>query len=318
MYKIGILGCGQIASVMAESIKKLPGHKVTAVASRTQSKAEEFAKKHCKSAKALGSYEELSKEDVDLIYIATPNNCHYDNAVLCIRNKKNVLVEKPFALNREQTENIFREAINHSVFVCEAMWTSFMPIHKTILGWIADGRIGQVKYISSNLGYEISTRERLVNPELGGGAYLDLGVYPTNLAVSILGEQLVPTSCYARRINTGVEKDIFYTLENEDRTAVATSYVTMCVETDKGADIVGDKGRIRIENINNYESATLFNNNHEAIETALRGEDELNGYALEVKACCEAIKNGRIQTAEMPWSKTTAIASIGDQIKSKM
>ncbi len=318
MYKIGIIGCGQIASVMCESIKKLPGHKVAAVASRSLVKAEAFAKNYCKGAKAFGSYEELVNEDLDLIYIATPNNCHHDNAVLCIRAGKNVLIEKPFAMDLEETEDIFREATNHGVLVCEAMWTSFMPIHYTILEWIGSGKIGNVKYISSNLGYEISTRERLINPELGGGAYLDLGVYPTNLAVSIIGEKLIPTSCYARKINTGVEKDIFYTLENEDHTTVATAYVTMCAETDKGADIVGDKGRIRIENVNNYESATLFNNKHEVMEVALRGEDELSGYALEVKACTDAIKAGRRQTSQMPWSKTSAIVTIGDKLRTMM
>ena len=318
MYKVGILGCGQIASVMADSLKKLPNHQVAAVASRSIEKATDFAKKHCRKAVPLGSYEDLIYEDLDLIYIATPNNCHFDNALMCIRGGKNVLIEKPFAMNLEQTENIFREAINHDVFVSEAMWTSFMPIHKTILKWIDEGRIGHVKYISSNLGYDIATRERLVSPELGGGAYLDLGVYPTNLAVSILGEKLVPTSCYARRINTGVEKDIFYTLETEDRSAIAASYVTMCAATDKGGDIIGDKGRIRIENINNYERAALYDLNHEVVDFVERSEDELTGYALEVKACTDAIRAGRIQTAEQPWSKTSAIMSLGDRLRSMM
>ena len=315
MYRIGILGLGQIASVMAASISKLPDHQITAVASRSLPRAEEFAKKNCRRAKAFGSYEELAKEDLDLIYIATPNSCHMDNAIMCIRERKNVLVEKPFAMNLEQTEAVFREAANYGVLVCEAMWTSFMPLHKTMLEWIEEGRIGKVRYISSNLGYEISTHERLVSPDLGGGAYLDLGVYPTNLAVSIMGEKLIPTSCYARKISTGVEKDIFYTLENEDRSTIASAYVTMCAATDRGGDIIGDKGRIRIENINNYERIALFDLNGDVVDFAERGEKELTGYALEVKACTDAIRNGRRQTAEHPWSKTSAIMTIGDELK---
>ena len=318
MFRIGIMGCGWIASVLAESLKKLPGYQVAAVASRSKEKADAFANKHCKKALRFGSYDELVQSDIDLVYVATPNNCHCENALTAIRAGKNVLVEKPFAMNLEETETILREAKNHDVLVCEAMWTAFMPIHKKILSWIDSGAIGKVLYISSNLGYEISHNERLTNPEMGGGAYPDLGVYTTHFAMSILGENLRPTSCYARRINTGVEKDVFYTLENEDRSAVATAYVTMCAKTDIGGDIIGTRGRIRVENINNYEKAFLFDGDRNIVESVERDDNAPNGYALEVKACAEAISKGRIQTTEMPWSRTAALMRISDELRRMM
>ncbi|SCW35747.1 Predicted dehydrogenase [Ruminococcaceae bacterium YRB3002] len=318
MYKIGIMGLGHIAGVMADSIKKLPDHKVTAVASRSLAKAEDFALKHCKSAMTFGSYEELVREDLDLIYIATPNHCHYGNALLAIRAGHNVLVEKPFAMNSEETAEVFREAVGRGVLVCEAMWTCFMPIHRTMLGWIEEGKIGKVKYISSNLGYDIEHTRRLTDPTMGGGSYPDLGVYTTNLAMSILGEDLIATSCYARRINSGVEKDVFYTLENQDRSSVAASYVTMCAATDKDGSIVGTNGRIRLVNINNYERAVLYDKEGRILEEVVRDDSKPNGYALEVKACTRAISAGRRQTDEMPWSRTTALMKMQDTLKSMM
>lgn len=314
MFNIGIIGCGAMAAKMIESIKVLEDVQVVAVASREKSRATKFVKKYCPDAKSLGSYDQMTRQkDIDLVYIATPNTFHYENAIMCIKSHMNVLVEKPFAMSREEADSIFTEAKNRGVFVCEAMWTSFMPLHKKMLSWINSGKIGAVRYVQSNLGYNVEDRPRITDPSLGGGAYLDLGVYPTNLAVSILGENLEPVSAFAHKYSTGVEKDLSYVLEVPHDGAMAVSFVTVASVTDRDGSVIGEDGYIKITNINDYEKIELYNDNSELVDSAVR--EGLNSYAVEIKACMDAVRKGLIQCPEMPWHKTAAIASLNDRIR---
>ena len=180
MFNIGIIGCGTMSARMADAIKGDPDMRIAGVASRDRNKGKKFAKAHCEDAKVYTGYEKLAAaKDIDLIYIATPNTCHYENAITCIKEHKNVLIEKPFAMSKAEADSIFTEAKNRGIFVCEGMWPNFMPLHKKIKEWIDGGRIGSVSYINANLGYDLSEVKRLYDPVLGGGAYLDLGVYTT-------------------------------------------------------------------------------------------------------------------------------------------
>lgn len=314
MFRIGIIGCGRMAAKMIESIKELEDIEIVAVASREKSRATKFVKQYCPDAKPLGSYEQMTRQkDIDLVYIATPNTFHYENAVMCVKNHMNVLVEKPFTMSREEADSIFTEAKNRGVFVCEAMWTSFMPLHKKMMQWIKDGKIGDVRYIQSNLGYKIENVQRITDPTLGGGAHLDLGVYPTNLAVSVYGENLEPVSVYAHKYSTGVERDVSCVLEVPHDGALAVSFVTVASFTDRDGSVIGENGYIKLKNINDYERIELYNTRGELIEACDR--EGLNSYAVEMKSCIEAIRNGLIQCPEMPWHKTAYIATLNDKIR---
>ena len=314
MFKIGIIGCGTMAARMIESIKDLDDIEVVAVASREKVRANKFVKQNCPDAKPLGSYEQMTRQkDIDLVYIATPNTFHYENAVMCVKNHMNVLVEKPFVMSREEADSIFTEAKNRGVFVCEAMWTSFMPLHKKMLKWIKDGKIGAVRYVQSNLGYNVENVQRITDPTLGGGAHLDLGVYPTNLAVSIYGENLEPVSVFAHKYSTGVEKDVSTVLEIPHDGALAVSFVTVASFTDKDGSVIGENGYIKIKNINDYEKIELYDTQGKLIDSAER--EGINSYAVEILACVDAIKKGLIQCPEMPWHKTATIATLNDKIR---
>lgn len=329
IFNIGIMGCGQIAIKMVEAIMELQqseealyDYHVCAVASRSEQKAKLFAKEHVtgkdkKTVAAFGSYEELAAmDDIDLIYVATPNHAHFENTMLCIKSGKNVLVEKPFMMSKDQAHQIFVEATNRRVFVCEAMWTSFMKLHAKMLEWIDSGKIGDVKYISSNLGYEIAHRERLTSLAMGGGAYLDLGVYTTHLALSVLGDDLIVSDVFCKKTSTGVDRITDYRLEQLDKGAYSTSYVVMDAKTDRSGHIIGTKGRIDIQNINCYERIDLFDHDYQLVESVVA--EGLGGYAQELQGCANAIINGRIQANEMPWSRTMALATINDEILRRM
>ena len=319
MLRVGILGCGSIASKVADSLKRNRNVTIAGVASRERSKAKKFAALHCPDAKVFTGYEKLAaSKDIDLVYIATPNTYHYEHAIMCIKEYKNILVEKPFAMSKAEADSIFFEAKNRGVFVAEAMWTSYMPLHKKALEWIAKGRIGAVKYVSANLGYDIANVPRLNSQALGGGSYYDLGVYTTNFALSFMGDDIKVSRVFARQISSGIDKDTTYSLESEDGSILGNFYVTMCADTDKDGVVIGERGKIKFTNINNYRKITLLSQDDTLLEEVEAKEDYLHGYVYEFESCAKAISKGLIQAPEMPWARTVRIAALGDAIRSMM
>ena len=312
MLRVGILGCGNIAAKVADSLKGNKKAVVAGVASRERNKAKKFAAAHCPDAKVFSGYEKLAASDeIDLVYIATPNTYHYEHAIMCIKEYKNVLVEKPFAMSRAEADSIFFEAKNRNVFVAEAMWTSYLPLHKTVLDWIAKGRIGAVKYVTANLGYDIASVPRLNSPVLGGGSYLDLGVYTTNFALSFMGDDIKVSRVFARKLSSGIDRDTTYSMESEDGSILGNFYVTMCADTDKDGVIVGERGKIKLNNINNYRKIELYSSEDALLE-------EIVNKVYEFESCAQAISKGFIQAPEMPWARTVRIAQINDTIRSMM
>lgn len=319
MLRVGILGCGTIAAKIADSLKGNKKVVIAGVASRERNKAKKFAAARCPEAKVFTGYEKLAASDeIDLVYIATPNTYHYEHAIMCIKEYKNILVEKPFAMSKAEADSIFFEAKNRGVFVAEAMWTSYQPLHMKALEWIEKGRIGAVKYVSANLGYDIAAVPRLNSTVLGGGSYLDLGVYTTNFALSFMGNDIKVSRVFARTVSSGIDRDTSYCLESEDGSILGNFYVTMCADTDKDGVVVGEKGKIKFTNINNYRKIAIYSNDDKLIEEIEADKDFLHGYVYEFESCAKAISNGLIQAPEMPWFRTTRIAQINDTIRSMM
>ena len=319
MLRVGILGCGTIAAKIADSLKGNKKAVIAGVASRERNKAKKFAAAHCPDAKVFTGYEKLAASDeIDLVYIATPNTYHYEHAIMCIKEYKNILVEKPFAMSKAEADSIFFEAKNRGVFVAEAMWTSYQPLHLKALEWIEKGRIGAVKYVSANLGYDIAAVPRLNSPVLGGGSYLDLGVYTTNFALSFMGNDIKVSRVFARRVSSGIDRDTSYCLESEDGNILGNFYVTMCADTDKDGVVVGERGKIKFTNINNYRKIAIYSNDDTLLEEVDGDKEFLRGYVYEFESCANAISKGLIQAPEMPWSKTIRIAQINDTIRSMM
>ena len=319
MLRVGILGCGTIAAKVADSLKGNKNVVIEGIASRERNKAKKFAAAHCPDAKVFTGYEKLAaSKEIDLVYIATPNTYHYEHAIMCIKEYKNILVEKPFAMSKAEADSIFFEAKNRNVFVAEAMWTSYLPLHKQILEWIDKGRIGAVKYVSANLGYDIANVPRLNSQVLGGGSYLDLGVYTTNFALSFMGDDIKVARVFARQLSSGIDRDTTYSMESEDGSILGNFYVTMCADTDKDGVIVGERGKIKITNINNYRKIELFSKDDALLEQIDAEKDYNRGYVYEFESCAKAIAKGFIQAPDMPWSRTVRIAQINDTIRSMM
>ena len=314
-FNVGIMGSGNIAGIMAGTINKMKNVRVYAVASRQQVHADVFAGKYgCK--KAYGSYADLvSDKKVDLIYVATPHSEHYENVKMCLEAGKPVLCEKAFTLNAAQAEELVRIAAEHKVFLAEAMWTRYMPMLTTIREVIGSGIIGEPKTLTANLGYVISSKERLTNLALGGGALLDVGVYTINFALMIFGHNISKIASCCTFTETGVDEQNAICLQYYDG-KVANLNSSMVSLSDRQGIIYGTKGFAVVENINNFESIAVYDRQYKKV-ASYKCPKQISGYEYEVEACIEAIKCGQIECAQMPHSETLRVMRIMDEIRSQ-
>ncbi|HET6483999.1 MAG TPA: Gfo/Idh/MocA family oxidoreductase, partial [Actinoplanes sp.] len=185
----GILGLGGIAAKFAADLPLVPGAELAAVGSRNQETAVAFAERFG-FARAHGSYADLAADpDIDVVYIATPHAFHAEAALLCIEAGKSVLVEKPITLDLPSAAQLVAAARDKGVFLMEAMWMRLNPAIRKIAELVEGGAIGWVSAIHADFGVQgpFDAEHRLRNPKLGGGALLDLGVYPINFAHLIMG-----------------------------------------------------------------------------------------------------------------------------------
>ncbi len=314
-FNVGIMGSGNIAGIMAGTINKMKNVRVYAVASRQQVHADVFAGKYgCK--KAYGSYADLAADKkVDLIYVATPHSEHYENVKMCLEAGKPVLCEKAFTLNAAQAEELVRIAAEHKVFLAEAMWTRYMPMLTTIREVIGSGIIGEPKTLTANLGYVISSKERLTNLALGGGALLDVGVYTINFALMIFGHNISKIASCCTFTETGVDEQNAICLQYYDG-KVANLNSSMVSLSDRQGIIYGTKGFAVVENINNFESIAVYDKQYKKV-ASYKCPKQISGYEYEVAACIEAIKCGQIECAQMPHSETLRVMRIMDEIRSQ-
>lgn len=314
-FNIGIMGTGNIAGTMAQTISRMKNVRVYAVASRQQVHADVFAGKYaCK--KAYGSYEALVNDSkVDLIYIATPHSAHYENVKMCLNAGKPVLCEKAFTVNAAQAEELVQLAKEKQVFLAEAMWVRYMPMLTTIREVIGSGIIGEPKSLTANLGYVISGKERLMKPELAGGALLDVGVYPLTFALMIFGHNISKIVSSCTFTETGVDEQNAVSLQYYDG-KVANLNSSMVSLSDRQGIVYGTKGFAVIENINNFESISVYDLNYQKGAT-YKCPKQISGYEYEVEACMNAIKNKQMECEQMPHSETLRVMRIMDAIRAQ-
>lgn len=311
--KIGILGCGVMAETFADTLRQMGEVECYAAASRTLKRAEEFAGKYG-FKKAYGSYEELCADpEVELIYIATPHSSHFDNMKLCIRYKKPVLCEKSFTVNAREAEQIREYAEQEQVFVAEAIWTRYMPSRNMIQEIIDSGIIGDISVLTANLSYPISHKERIMRPELAGGALLDIGVYGVNFAMMHFGTDIERIESSVRMTDTGVDAmesiTIFF---RGGRMAVLTHDIYS--RSDRKGIFYGEKGYIIVENINNPQSISVYDTEDRLVRR-MDVPKQISGYEYEVLECIDAVRSGEKESSSMPLSDSIKVMEIMDQLR---
>ena len=310
---VGILGAGRIAVAMAQTLNGMEAACAYAVASRDIRRAEEFAEKN-HVEKAYGSYAEMLMDDkVDLVYIATPHSHHLEHGKLCISYGKPVLCEKSFTANVKQAKELLAYAKEKNVFITEAIWTRYMPSRKLIADILSSGELGELKGLSANLGYDVVDKERMVKPELAGGALLDVGVYPLNFASMCFGNEIEKITSACVWSPTGVDAQDAMILTYKDG-RLATLHAGMLAATEQYGIVYGTKGYMIAYNINNVDRIEIFSSDRKSIRT-VEVPKQITGYEYEIRACMRALEAGMLECEEMPHSETLQMMEWMDNIR---
>lgn len=311
--KFAILAPGGIAHSMAKAVSEIDKIEQYAVASRDLKRAEKFAEQWG-FEKAYGSYEELAQDpQVEFVYVASPHSHHYEHAKLCLEHGKHVLVEKAFTVNAKQARELIQLSEEKGLLLAEAIWTRYMPSRRMIDEILACKAIGNVTSLTANLGYVLSNVERMQNPELAGGALLDLGVYPINFALMAFHGEIKDVHATAIMSPKGIDwvNSITLTFE-EERMAVLHS--DMLAQTDRQGVISGDEGYMEVQNINNCEEIRVFGLDRK-MTSCYQVPEQINGYEYEVLSCIRAIEAGKTECEEMPHSEILRVMELLDRIR---
>lgn len=311
--KIGILGAGRIAGKFANTMNQVPEAECWAVASRSAERAAAFAEQWG-FAKSFGTYEEmLSDPELELVYVATPHSHHYEHMKLCLEYGKHVLCEKAFTLNAAQAREIAALAAEKKCYLAEALWTRYMPSRQIIDDLLSSGIIGKVRMLTANLCYPVSHKERIMDPALGGGALLDLGVYGLNFAMTHLGQEITGVDTTVQMTDTGVDGSESITLRYADGTlAVITTSVFL--RSDLQGIFSGEKGYIVVENINNPKSASAYDDYGRLLKR-VEVPPQVTGYEYELREAIRCISEGKTRTECITPEYSVQLMELMDRVR---
>lgn len=312
----GILATGGIATDFTEDLALLPDAVAVAVGSRTAAAARAFADRHGID-RAYGSWPELAEDpEVDVVYVATPHSAHHAAAKMCLQAGKAVLCEKPLTLDAAQAEDLVATARQHGVFLMEAMWTRANPVIRRLVSLVGDGAIGEVTAVSADFGIPgpFPPGHRLRAPELGGGALLDLGVYPVTFAHLFLGE---PRTVRAAAVLTpeGTDQNTALIL-GYDSGALASLHCGIVGDTSHRAVLTGTTGRIEVpRHFHRPDRFTLVRDAQTSEFTlTLRG----NGLAYQAEEVMRCLREGLVESPLIPHQASLAVMRVLDAARAQI
>ena len=313
----GILGAGGIASTFADDITATPGNVLQAVAARDADRAAAFAGKHG-VARSCGSYAELVADpDVDIVYVATTNAQHRDHALLALEAGKPTLVEKAFALDAPQAREIVAAARERGLFCMEAMWTRFHPLIRRADALVRSGRIGELIGVRAELSkrFDYDPSHRLFDLAAGGGALLDLGVYPVTVAWLLLGR---PDTVHATGNLAPSGADLTAAIQwGYDDGRVAQLYASAAGDSLGAGLITGTVGTISIEP-RLHRATRLVVRDGDGVET-IEGEPAPgHGYRLEIAEVTRCLRAGETESPLVPLDETVAILEVLDEMRHQL
>jgi predicted dehydrogenase len=313
----GILGTGKIAGQFAAALRDTPGAVLAAVASRTLAGAEAFAQEQGVD-QAYGSYQALVDADgIDLVYVASPHTEHAANAMLALHAGKGVLCEKAFTINRAEAEQVVALARANKLFLMEAMWTRYMPSLAEVKRVIASGEIGAVNQVTADFGFkaEVGPEHRLLKRELGGGALLDLGIYPLSIATALLGP-VASVTAQAEMSPTGIDLNTGFILHHAGG-GISSCACSLTTRTPTELTVSGERGYIRMNSrFNQTESITVTPADGAArtVATPFLG----NGYVHEIIEAQRCFQAGLLESPGMTQDETLALMGVLDDIRAQI
>ncbi len=316
----GILATGGMAATFTADLVDLPDAEVVAVASRTEVSAKAFAERFG-IPRAYAGWEALARdEDVDVVYVATPHSAHRAAAGLCLEAGRNVLCEKPFTLNVREGGELVALARENGVFLMEAMWMYCNPLVRRLKALVADGAIGEVRSVQADFGLAgpFPPAHRLRDPAQGGGALLDLGVYPVSFAQLLLGE---PADIAARAVLSEEGVDLQTgALFSYESGALASVHCSITGGTPNSASVAGTHGRIDVPD-------GFFSPDHFVLHRDGRDPEEFRAapadgprasLAHEAREVMRALRAGETESPLVPLDGTLAVMRTLDAIRDRV
>lgn len=307
----GIAATGGIAAQMAAALARVDDAELVAVGSRTPERAEEFAERFA-VPRVHGSYEALLADDeVDVVYVATPHSSHRDLTVAALDAGRHVVCEKAFALNAHQARQMVAAAERSGRFLMEAMWTWFLPAIVEVRRRVLDGQVGAIRAVEANFSIDRpGPTGRHHELALGGGALLDLGIYPVALSRFLLGPP-AEVRALARLGPTGADTNLGAVMSHPDG-AITVLHAGLEARSGHGAQIVGTDGVIRIEAPFWYPTAFTVDRHDGSVE---RVEMPHAGLAHEAAHATERIRGGHLESDVIPLATSVAMLETLDEIR---
>ncbi len=308
----GIIGPGKIAHKFVEGLRTVPNAQLYAVASSSFERARVFAHEYGASCSYDSYIELVTNPKIDIIYIATTNNFHYEQILLCLQHNKPCVCEKPFTLNSNQLQDVIQVAHNKQIFLIEALWTMFMPSVSTVKQHIQSNAIGTITHAHIDFGFEVpySAESRLFSPQLGGGALLDIGLYPVFLALHLFGEpHTVKAQMHKTELGVDVHDIIDFEYVNNLTVHLEASFThNLPCE----AIITGTQGEIRMHRMWHCPCTISLTNSQgiHDITPVYSG----NGYNYEIQEAQHCIANNLTQSSIMPHSFSMLLMRYLDKI----
>ncbi|MDX2250419.1 MAG: Gfo/Idh/MocA family oxidoreductase [Bacteroidia bacterium] len=312
----GILATGKIAHKFAQGLQLLPGAVIQAIGSRSAESAKNFADTY-RIPNIHTSYESLAADpEVDVIYVATPHPGHKEHSLLCLENGKHVLCEKPFAVNAREAQIMVAKAREKNLFLMEAMWTRFMPANVELRKILQDQVIGEVRMLTADFGFasQFDALSRIYNPDLAGGALLDVGIYPISFAYMVFGQEPVHLSSTASICSTGVDDQSAY-LFGYANGALARLSSSVATETSREAVIHGAKGFIRVPLF--WKASEIYLQVEGKEGVTYKFPYPGTGLQFQAKEVMDCIREGKTESTIMPLDETLRIMHCLDRIRAQ-
>jgi predicted dehydrogenase len=315
-FSWGILGPGGIARAFAKDLTLLEGHTIGAVGSRSLSNAQSFADDF--GGTAYGSYEELINDStIDAIYVATPHPAHHDNVISALDAGKAVLCEKPFAVNAKQAQAMVDAASRNKVALMEAMWARFLPHYAQVREIIASDVLGPIISIHADHGQRLADQNipRLIEPQLAGGALLDLGIYPISFAHMILGNPVaINSSAVMTDKGVDAQSSMIFTYENGAQAVLTT---TMIEQTPCRAVVAGLNGWLEIDRTF-YNPASMRVVLNDGSVTEYPNTYSGHGLREQAESFKQLVQSGKLQSDILSWKDTVDIMKSMDTVREQI
>lgn len=315
----GLVSPGGIARKFARDLRIADNARLAVVASRALSRAQAFAAEFG-AERATDDLSTLANDSsVDIVYIASPHNAHFEAARLLLEAGKPVLCEKPLTVNAAQSRSLIEISRRRGVFLMEAVWTRFLPIYQRVREWLDAGRIGEPQLVSSSFCVKMpyDPENRWFNPALAGGGLLDLGVYNLTMTQWVFGAEPEQVAAIARFAPTGVD-DLLSASLRYSGGRMAQFTCGMAARSDNNLVIAGDKGFIRVASMFHQSTEALLSvGKGKETETAhepFRGE----GFEYEIEEAMRCVREGRIESPKIPHADTLATMELIDTILSQV